>query len=111
MASSENTVTFTKVAEKHLAALSKEDINKVLKFAARLKANATAGASPLKHLSKGCPPLWRKKLGDLRILYTYDSRLKEVIVRAIILRREDTYDNIEKWLSEGNQNPKKERLD
>ena len=37
--------------------------------------------------------LWRKKLGRVRVLFTVDKVSKQVIIRLVDLRDDDTYDS------------------
>jgi len=63
----------------------------------RMREGDLGDAAPLRHVNG---LIWKKRLGDLRILFTYDTRQKEIVVRAILWRREDTYADLEKMMPE-----------
>jgi mRNA-degrading endonuclease RelE of RelBE toxin-antitoxin system len=62
-----------------------------------MKSSPTAGASILKGTKNR---LWRKKLGDLRIVFAYEVKARRVLIVDVELRQKDTYDDIEKWLND-----------
>jgi mRNA-degrading endonuclease RelE of RelBE toxin-antitoxin system len=107
MDSDEITVGFTAVANSHLKLLPREEQQKVVEYTKRIRAGNLGDASPLRHVNG---LIWRKKLGDIRILFTHDTRTKEVVIRLIAWRREDTYDDL-KSLVQDVEVEKKFRLD
>jgi len=107
------TVGFTAVAESHLSKLPLEEQKKTIEYVKRMAGGATGDAAPLRQVNG---LIWRKKLGDIRILFTYDVRNREVVIRAILWRREDTYDDLKPILVEAEaqknvrQKSKKEKI-
>jgi mRNA-degrading endonuclease RelE of RelBE toxin-antitoxin system len=93
----EITVGFTPVAEAHLKLLPREEQAKAVSYIKRIHAGELGDATPLRHVNG---LIWRKKLGDIRILFTYDKRNKEVIIRALMWRREDTYEDLTSLVNE-----------
>ena len=93
MASDEYRVVIGVEANKILKKLTGPERKKVLKASERMVAHPTAGAKPLRHLNWGVP-VWTKPLGDLRIIFTVDTRLKEVVIRDVRRRKEDTYEDL-----------------
>ena len=93
----EITVGFTPVAEAHLKLLPREEQEKAASYVKRIHAGGLGDATPLRHVNG---LIWRKKLGDIRVLFTYNKRSKEVIIRALVWRREDTYEDLTSLVNE-----------
>jgi mRNA-degrading endonuclease RelE of RelBE toxin-antitoxin system len=87
----EITVSLTPLAAGHFDQLSPDAKKKAGDYVKRLRADGLGGATPLRHVNG---LIWRKKLGDIRVLFTYDVRNRVIIVRAILWRREGTYDDV-----------------
>lgn len=97
MASPDYAVSLTPVAADHLAKMPREQQIKVAELLQRMRQNPASGATPLKQVAS---LVWKKRLGDIRILFTLDTRRLEVVIRAILWRRADTYDDLDQIVGE-----------
>lgn len=84
-------VSFTLAAEQNLAEIAKTEARKVLKLAERMKQYPTAGAAQLRYTTE---EIWRKRLGDIRVIFTVDKEKRKVTIVKIAWRRDDTYDDV-----------------
>jgi mRNA-degrading endonuclease RelE of RelBE toxin-antitoxin system len=90
-------VSLTSVADQHFGGLPHTERVKAANYIKRLRNAGLGDATPLRHVSG---LIWRKKLGDIRILFTFDKRKREIVIRAVMWRREDTYDDLNKLVRE-----------
>lgn len=93
MATPKYVVDLTEAATKEFAKLPKQEQKKVASNLKRMEDSPTAGAAILKN-TNGL--LWRKKLGDSRIIFGVTVETQYVRVVAIRMRKDDTYDDLEK---------------
>jgi len=93
MATPKYTVEMTDAAKAEFAKLPKQEQKKVAANLKRMEESPTAGAAVLKN-TNGL--LWRKKLGDSRVIFGLTVESHYVRVVAIRLRKDDTYDDLEK---------------
>jgi len=91
MDSVEISVGFTKIAEQHLGKLAKAEQKKVADYLKRVVQSGELAAGTLTGVGG---LIFKKVLGDIRILFTYDKRQRALVVRMILWRRENTYDDV-----------------
>jgi len=91
------TVVMTEVAAEDYGKLEKDDRRKLDDYVKRLHQlpNPTAGSERLKHFTV---PVWRKKLGRLRVIYTFAVQTKELEIVMLDLRDSETYAELKKRL-------------
>lgn len=83
-------------SEDDIKKMPKQEQQKVIKLITRMEDDPTAGAARLQHTAKGA---WRKRLGDIRVIYRLDAAEKDVRILAVRWRKEDTYDDLDDLMS------------
>lgn len=89
-------VGMTAEGKRSLDELDTKERDKVRALMHRMEQNPTAGASPLRH-TRG--QLWKKRIGDIRVLFTVDKGKRSVVIRFVAWRR-DVYEEIGKLLED-----------
>ena len=83
-------LTISSKAEKHFSRLPKNLQEKIAKKLKQLKEGPFQGGLDIKKLS-GTDKSYRLRVGELRIIYQMDSKLKDICVVDIDFRTTRTY--------------------
>jgi mRNA-degrading endonuclease RelE of RelBE toxin-antitoxin system len=68
---------------------------------------ATAqGVKRLRHMSTF--PLWRRRLGDVRVIFSFEKNTHTLRILEVTQRGEDTYDDLQRLQKEAKKEAKKE---
>ena len=96
MDSPEYTVEIDLAAEKEFDALDKGDQRKAARLIQELAQTGTSRAGRMKHTEAS---LWRRKVGDIRVIFFFEAGAKYIKVLVVRRRDSDTYADLKKLAS------------
>lgn len=88
-------ILFTKAADRELKKLEKHDRDRVLEAIGTMAVRPTHEAKMLQKSKKVRERLWRRRVGDFRIIFSLVKKPKGVKILSVRHRREDTYEGLE----------------
>lgn len=91
MDSPEYSVEIDASASKEFNALDKADQKKAARILKELESGGTLRAGRVKYVDK---PLWRRRVGDVRVVFYFDAKRRYIKVLAVRRRDDDTYTDL-----------------